>query len=355
MKRIPMADLIARHNRVADRLEPELLKWIREGRYIGGPEVSRCEEAVASLFGRRFGVGVGSGTDAIALGLRALGVQPGDDVLIPALSFFATAGAVVHIGARPVVVDVLEDQPVMDPEAAKAALTPRTTAVVVVHLYGATCPDPVLGVPVLEDSAQAAGQSPPACVGAVTAVSFYPTKTLGSAGDGGLVATDDESLADRVRALGNHGHVAGEQHLHEKVGGHVGVNSRLDSVQAIIVQAHLADLEVRVAHRRRLAARFDTALGSGLTAVFREPDHAVHQYVLRTKHRSALMAHLSAAGIDSSVYYPRSLASQPAIAPQPPTPAADRWSAELLALPCHVGVAEPEVVRIERALQGFKP
>ena len=354
MNRVPMVDLCARHERVADVLEPQLLKWIRGGRYVGGPAVERCESAVAERFGRAHGVGVASGTDALALSLRALGVTAGDEVLIPALSFFATAGAVLHLGARPIVVDVLEEQPLMDPDAAVEALTPRTKAAIVVHLYGGRCAAPNVDVPIIEDSAQAAGQTPPARAGCLTAVSFYPTKTLGGAGEGGMVATDDSDLAGRVRALGNHGHVAGALHLHERVSGHVGINSRLDPIQALVVSAHLADLSSRIERRQRLANAYDDALPDAAQKVVRESGHPVHQYVLRSGHRAALIGHLDQAGIDSAIYYPRSLASQPAVVRQPPTPIADRWAAELLALPCHVGISDESADRICDALASFR-
>jgi dTDP-4-amino-4,6-dideoxygalactose transaminase len=148
--------------------------------------------------------------------------------------------------------------------------------------------------------------------------------------------------------------VPGALHLHESTSGYVGINSRLDAVQALVVTAHLADLSARVERRRQLAAAYDQAVPDAAQTVARGPGHPVHQYVLRSRQREALIAHLDAAGIDSAIYYPRSLASQPAIAPQPATPVADRWAVELLALPCHVGITDESADRICDALASFK-
>jgi dTDP-4-amino-4,6-dideoxygalactose transaminase len=350
-----MVDLVSRHARVAEALEPQLLEWIRSGRYIGGEWVSQCERRVSRAFGRKEGVGVANGTDALVLSLRALGIGPGDEVIVPALSFFATAGAVLLVGARPVVVDILPDRPLLDPSAAAAAISKRTRAVIAVHLFGGRCPDPALDLPVIEDSAQAIGQDPPVRLGCLTAVSFYPTKTLGGAGDGGLVATDDSELAGRLRALGNHGHVAGEAHLHESAAGAPCGNSRLDAVQALILCAHLDDVKPRIGRRRALARSYDAVLPPTIRNVPRELGHPVHQYVVRCNQRSALQRHLDEHGIDTAIYYPRSLAAQPALAPQGPTPIADQWAAELLALPCHIGVEQVDALRIQSALSEFQP
>lgn len=353
--RIPMVDLAARYRAAAAEIETAALSVLRSGRWVGGPWVRRCEEELAAHFGRRLGVGLNSGTDALALALQALGVGAGDEVLVPAVTFFATAGAVARIGARPVVVDVLEDRPLLDPAAARAALGPRTRAAIPVHLFGMCCPDPQLPLPLVEDSAQAAGLSPPPRLGSCTAVSLYPTKSLGAAGDGGLLATDDADLAHRVRRLANHGADPHEPHLHHAIRGHVGTNSRLDSMQAAVAVTWLPHLPERVARRRWVARTYDRHLPPGTTAVDRTSDDPYHQYILRTPHREALRAHLHRAGVDTAVYYPRPLSSQPALAPQSPVPRADTWCRELLSLPCRASLADGEVERITTALSEFTP
>ncbi|MFH1466692.1 MAG: DegT/DnrJ/EryC1/StrS family aminotransferase [Pseudomonadota bacterium] len=353
--RVPMVDLAARHRRLAGPTEAAVLEVLRSGRWVGGPRLAEAEARLAALFGRAHGVGVNSGTDALSLALQALGVGPGHEVLVPALSFFATAGAVARIGARPVVVDVLPDLPLMCPEAARAALTARTRAAVPVHLFGMTCPDPGLPVPLVEDSAQAVGQAPPARLGVLTAASFYPTKTLGAAGDAGLVATDDPALAAAVRRLGGHGAVAGEAHLHALVAGQVGGNSRLDPLQAAILLAQLDDLPRRVARRRAIAARYDAALPAGFAAPTRAAADPVHHYLLRGAGRDALARWLAARGVESAIYYPRPLSAQPALQPQAPCPVAEAWSRTCLSLPCHEELTAAQVALVVASLEEFAP
>ncbi len=344
---VRMADLAARHARVAEAVERGVLEVLRSGRAVGGPVVTEAERALAAAFGWSHGVGVNSGTDALVLALQAVGVRTGDEVIVPAVSFFATAGAVVRAGAVPVLADVREDVPLLDPET--LPWTPRTRAVIAVHLYGARCALPVLAVPVIDDLAQAIGADPPARTGTIGAASFYPTKTLGAAGDGGIVLTDDPDLAERARRLANHGLAA--PHLHEDVDGLVGTNSRLDAIQAAVLLAHLADLPARVARRRAIAARYDSALPAAVRRLPRDAGHPVHHYVVRLAERDRVRARLADAGIETAVYYPRSLASQPALAAWArPTPHADSFCAECLALPVHEALSDTDVDRVIDAL-----
>ena len=344
---VRMADLAARHARVAEAAERGVLEVLRSGRAIGGPVVEAAERSLARAFGWGHGVGVNSGTDALILALQAVGVRPGDEVIVPAVSFFATAGAVVRAGAVPVIADVREDAPLLDAET--LPLTPRTRAVLAVHLYGARCVLPALPVPVVDDLAQAIGADPPARTGSIGAASFYPTKTLGAAGDAGIVLTDDPDLAERVRRLANHGLVA--PHLHEDVDGVVGANSRLDALQAAVLLAHLPDLGARVARRRALAACYDAALPPSVRRLPRDAAHPVHHYVVRVPERDRVRAHLADRGIETAVYYPRSLAAQPALAAwSRPTPRADAFCADCLALPVHEGLTDADVGRVVEAL-----
>lgn len=251
-----MADIGARHQRVAVDVEARVLAVLRSGQYIGGPVVDEATAKIATAFGWRHGVGVNSGTDALVYAMQALGVPRGAEVIVPAVTFFATAEAVERAGAVPIVADVREDLPLLDPE--RLPLTSRTALVIAVHLFGERCPLPELPVPVLDDSAQAIGALPTIRTGIAAAASFYPSKTLGAAGDGGLVMTDDPEVAARVRQLTHHGMVT--PHVHERVHGHIGGNCRLDALQAAVLLGHLPDVPARVARRREIAARYDGEL-----------------------------------------------------------------------------------------------
>lgn len=209
MERIRLVDLAARHRQVAAQVEAGVLEVLRSGVWIGGPVVAQAEQALAAALELPHGVGVGSGTDALALGLEALGLGPGARVAVPALSFFATAESVRLCGATPVFVDVLPERPLLDP----ARVPADVDAVVLVHLFGMRCPAPTTRAAVVSDAAQCLGWGHGRPEGAFAALSLYPTKTLGAAGDAGLVATADPALAARVRSLGSHGLSA--PHLHE--------------------------------------------------------------------------------------------------------------------------------------------
>lgn len=345
-----LCDLRARNDRVREDLDRRVLEVLHSGRFIGGPVVDEAEAAVAALLGRRLGVGVGSGTDALTLALASLGVGAGDEVIVPAVSFFATVESVLLCGARPVIVDVREDRPLLDPDAVARAMGPRVKAVVPVHLFGDRAALDRCSVPIVEDGAQIVGATPPPTDGLLTAVSFYPTKVLGAAGDGGLVATDDPQLALRVRRLGSHGMPA--NHVHERVAGHIGRNSRLDAIQAAVLLAHLPRLTERLARRREIAARLDLAL-AGL-ALPRDPGSPVSVYVIQHPERDALAQRLARRGVGSSVYYPAPMGSQAALAGQARVeraPNAERFCALALALPCHEDLSEPDLERLVETLK----
>lgn len=346
---IRMADLAARHARVAEAVEARVLEVLRSGRYVGGPVVAETERRLAETFGWRHAVGVNSGTDALIYALQAVGVRPGDEVIVPAVTFFATAGAVCRIGAIPVIADVREDEPLLDPTTLPR--TPKTRAVIAVHLFGAACPRPADDLLVVDDLAQAAGAQHKG--GDIGAVSFYPTKTLGAAGDGGVVLTDDADTAKALKLLTHHG-MATAYHA-EKIRGVVGANCRLDAVQAAVLGAHLDDLAARVERRRAHAARYDRWLPHGVRRLPRTVDHALHHYVVRVPRRDALQAFLRERDIETAVYYPLPLGAQPALAefPRAPTPNADRFCAEALALPVHECLDEEDVERVISAIAAF--
>ncbi len=337
---IRLVDTVARHEQVALAVESGVRDVLRSGRYVGGPVVAEAEATAARMFGRAHGVGVSSGTDALTLAILALGIGPGDEVIVPAISFFATTEAVIAAGATPVFVDVGDDA-CLDPNRARAALTARTRLVIAVHLYGTMCEPPDLGVPVLDDAAQAVGGAPPRARGVLTAVSTYPTKTWGAAGDGGFVLGDDPELIDRIRRLGNHGMTA--MHVHERVMGVVGRNSRLDAVQAAVLLAHAPHVPARVARRRAIAARYDADLPSAYSRVPRDKGSPIGVYVVRCARREELRAALAERGVETSVYYPRPMGRQPAISGAARCPRADQLCDELLALPAHEGLSDADV------------
>jgi len=348
MKPVCMADVAARHAEVSDQIERRVLEVLRSGRYVGGPQVREAERLAARWFGRADAVGVASGTDALMLALQAAGVRPGAEVIVPALTFFATAGAVLAIGARPVVVDVLEDA-CMDPDAAARARTHLTAAVIPVHLFGNLAPAPDLGVPVIDDAAQAIGGRVPRSNGVLTTLSTYPTKVWGGAGEGGFVVGDRAELLERVRRLGNHG-LGAEPDLHFLVSGVVGRNSRLDAVQAAVLVANEPRIQPRVEHRRALASRYDAGLPAGARPLPRDDDSPVHQYLVLVEDRGRVQAHLAARQIESRVYYPLPLHHQPALLQPAHTPVAEQLCTRLLALPIHRGMDDADVDRVLTAL-----
>jgi dTDP-4-amino-4,6-dideoxygalactose transaminase len=355
-----LVDLVGRHQD-APEVEPRVLAVLRSGRYIGGPVVDELERSVAALMGTSCAVGVNSGTDALLLALLAAGVGPGDEVIVPALSFFATAESVALTGAVPVLVDVLPDRPLLDPFAAAAAIGPKTRAIVPVHLFGdraAVPADLPASVAVVDDAAQAMGAASPPMLGRVAALSFYPTKVLGAAGDGGAVLCADADIAATVRALGSHG--MDEPHRHHRVNGAFGRNTRLDALQAAVLLGHLPRLPDRINRRRALAAMLDDALHDAVARpLVRDPGSAVPLYVVRHPRRAALEAALASRGIASSRYYPRAMGDQPALAHLPercrmPAPNAARFCEEALAIPCHEGMDEADAALLAAVVRGVE-
>ncbi len=252
-ERVPVVDLARR----AAALEPELsdavTRVVRSGRYLLGPELEQFESELATFTGRRYAVGVASGTDALRLALLAIGVGPGDEVIVPAFTAVPTAAAVCAAGAVPVFADVDADAATLDPGSAAAAVTDRTRAVIPVHLYGRPAVLPDLGVPVLEDAAQAIGAPDPASGSAAAAYSFYPTKNLGGVGDGGAVVTDDADLATTVRLLRAHGATEGYRHVR------VATNARMSEIEAAALRIGLRHVAEQNARRREIASRYREA------------------------------------------------------------------------------------------------
>jgi dTDP-4-amino-4,6-dideoxygalactose transaminase len=314
---VPLFDTRTPVEPLIDAIHAKLGEVIQASRFILGPEVSAFESELADYLGARHAIGVGNGTDAITLALRALGVGPGDEVVVPSFTFYASAEAVPLTGARPVFCDVDPETFCVTAETVKAAITPRTKAVVVVHLFGNVAPVAeieALGVPVLEDAAQAIGSRTPAgragALGAAATLSFFPSKNLGAFGDGGAVVTSDDEVADRVRMLRFHG--SRDKTTFELVGH----NSRLDEMQAAILRVQLPHLDDWADGRRRAAAHYrDAGLGE-LVDLPRPVDGcepAWHLYVVSHDRADDLAAALKAAGIGHKAYYRVPTHEQPAM------------------------------------------
>ncbi|MFD9905949.1 DegT/DnrJ/EryC1/StrS family aminotransferase [Streptomyces sp. NPDC059063] len=361
MTKVPFFDLRDMHaaTGVQAEIDAAVLRVSRSGRYILGPELEAFEAAFAAYCDNAYCVATGSGFAALELGLRALGIGPGDEVIVPAHTFVACWLAVSATGARPVPVEPAEGSFLLAPELLEAAVTARTRAVMPVHLYGHPADlDPIAevaerhGIALLEDAAQAHGASyrgRPVGSGHAVAFSFYPGKNLGALGDGGALVTDDPALADRLRLLRNYG--SREKYRHERRG----TNSRLDEIQSAVLAAKLPHLDAWNDRRRAIARRYTEAFAGlpGLAVPEAAPWAAPvwHQYVLRTPHREALRDRLTEAGVGTLIHYPVACHRTPAyagerIAPRAGLPRAERLAEEVLSLPIgpHLSDAAVELV-----------
>ena len=334
---------------------------IDRGWFVLGPEVEAFEHEFAAASGAPYAVGVGSGTDAIALTLRALGVGPGDEVITTPLSAAFTALAIVMAGARPVFADVDPIRLTIDPAQIERMIGPRTRAIVPVHLYGQPADMSVIeriasrhALPVVEDCCQAhlatTQGRPVGTIGIAGAFSFYPTKNLGALGDGGAVITHDAALADRVRRLRNGGQRARYDH------DQLGVNSRLDEIQAAVLRARLPHLKAWTSRRRELAARYRAALGGLSVEVPPECDtgHVYHLFVVRVPDRDRFQRQLAADGIETLVHYPLPIPRQQAFTHMAPAdcPMASRACDEVLSLPLHPGLSDDDLDSVVLAAKG---
>lgn len=361
MASIPFVDLRPSQEVLHRQLEVAA-SVLASGELVLGPNVSAFEEELAHATTTGGTVGVACGTDALALGLRALGVGRGDEVIVPAFGAFATAAAVLDAGATPVLVDVGRDRPLADLDAALDAVGHRTAAVVIVHLFGAVADAPTwieafdpLGVPVIEDCAQAQGAvlpdgSPVGSAGRFGAFSFYPTKNLGAAGDGGAVASNDLALLAEVRAWRSHGEREhrGTHHLPAR-------NSRLDEIQAALLRLQLPDLPGAVRRRRELSARYRDHLGAHLPYADHGDGGAPHLSVVQVSDPPAVAAALAAAGIGTGRHYPSALPDQPALAGRAklaPCGAtnARRWAQTCLSLPLRPQLRDADVDHVGQRL-----
>jgi dTDP-4-amino-4,6-dideoxygalactose transaminase len=320
--KVPFLDLKAQYQRIKPEIDQAIAEVVTDQYFILGPKVEAFEQAIAAYSSARYGIGVASGSDALILALLAIGVGPGDEVITTPFTFFATAGSISHVGARPVFVDIDPKTYNLDPAKIEDRITEKTKAIMPVHLFG-QCADmePIKVVArrhslkVIEDAAQAIGADyiqdslPPVRAGSIGDVgcfSFYPSKNLGAFGDGGMVTTDDDELARRLKLLRVHGAAAKYQYQL------IGLNSRLDALQAAVLLVKFRYLEEWTGQRRKNAAYYDNlfeeinaqGLGIGIPYVQYNNRHIYNQYVIRTPKRDELKAFLDREGIGTDVYYP---------------------------------------------------
>ncbi|MFQ5409764.1 MAG: DegT/DnrJ/EryC1/StrS family aminotransferase [Anaerolineales bacterium] len=365
VEQIPLVDLRAQHAALRREIDAALASVIASTRFVNGPQVAEFEAEFAEFCGARFAVGTASGTSALHLALRACGVGPGDEVITAVNTFTATAEAILHCGATPVFVDVQPNTLLIDPEFVAAAVSPRTRAVVPVHLFGQMAPLAALeviaarhGLDIVADAAQAHGAAQDGrgagAAGRAAMFSFYPGKNLGAYGDAGALATDDAAVAESVRLLRDHGRRA--KYEHEVVG----FGERLDTLQAAVLLAKLPRLRGWNAARAQIAAQYDAQLaGLPVRPVATAPgnSHVYHLYVIRTARRDDLRAYLSERGIATGVHYPTPLHLQAAYARlgyrRGQFPHAERAATEIVSLPIYPEMTPEQVTRVCDAIRGF--
>jgi dTDP-4-amino-4,6-dideoxygalactose transaminase len=357
--RVPLLDLKLQFASIRSDVLAAIERVCDSQQFIMGPDVQALEAELASAIGVTHAIGVSSGTDALLVSLMALGIGAGDEVIVPTFSFFATAGCVSRVGATPVFVDVEPHTLMLDPDAVRSAVTERTRAIIPVHLYG-LCADmdsihviaAAHGLHVIEDAAQAIGATyhgrQAGTMGTLGCFSFFPSKNLGACGDAGLVTTNDETLAKRVRRLRIHG--SEPKYYHHDIGG----NFRIDTLQAAVLRVKLPHLASWTAGRRANAARygelFDAAGATGRVRLPEEPQgltHIYHQYVVRLSDRDRVRKCLAERGVATEVYYPVPFHRQECFAHLPQHdrsfPNADAAARDVLALPIY-----PELTRAQQ-------
>jgi dTDP-4-amino-4,6-dideoxygalactose transaminase len=359
---VPFVDLQIQHRELSVELHAAIDGVLGSGHFILGEAVDRFESAFARYVGARHAVGVGSGLSAIELALEAHGIGPGDEVITAANTYIATVLAISAVGAQPVLVDADPRTYVIDPAAAAAAVTPRTRAIVPVHLYGQPVDLEAIGavarrhsLVIVEDAAQAHGaRSRGRMIGSAgntAAFSFYPSKNLGACGDGGMVVTDDERVAEKIRLLRNYGQR--QKYLHALQG----TNSRLDSLQAAFLAVKLPHLDRWNAARRRHAARYSSLLGSvvGTPAAAADVEHVYHLYVIETDRRDDMQKRLGAAGVQTGIHYPIPVHLQEAYASlgyrAGSFPVTEAAADRILSLPMYPELTDAQTAYVARQVQ----
>jgi dTDP-4-amino-4,6-dideoxygalactose transaminase len=360
--RVPFMSLVPGED--AADVRAAIDRVIARGWFVLGPEVSAFEEEFAAASGAAHAVGVGTGTDAIALILRALGIGAGDEVITSPLSAAYSALAIMMAGARPVFADVDAQRATIDPARIEERIGPRTRAILPVHLYGQSAD--MSGIEriaarhqltIVEDCCQAhlatSGGRPVGTIGVAGAFSFYPTKNLGALGDGGAIVTNDAALASRLKRLRNGGQT--DRYHHQEPG----INSRLDDMQAAVLRARLPRLRGWIERRRQLAARYRERLAGAPVTPLPERDrgHVYHLFVVETVDRDALQAHLASHGIETLIHYPLPIPRQPALAAAQPAECevAARLCGGILSLPLHPAMRDDDVDAVAAAVHAFTP
>ena len=366
---VPLLDLQAQYRPLRDEILAAITRVCDSQRFIMGPEIDALERELSALLGVKHAITVSSGTDALLLALMTLDIKAGDEVITPTYSFFATAGAVERLGARPVLVDIDPETFNIDVTQAIAAITPNTKAIIPVHLFGLSADlDPIMnaadraGIPVIEDAAQAIGSTYHSrrvgAIGAIGCFSFFPSKNLGAFGDAGLLTTEDDRLAKRARLLRTHGQEP--KYYHHLVG----ANFRMDALQAAVLRVkapHLAGwTEGRRANAARYRALFAAAGVDGAVSLPTEPPDRLHifnQFVIRTPERDALKRHLDARGVGNEIYYPVPFHLQPCFAHlghrRGDFPHAERAATESLAIPVYGELSQDQQEFVVSAVAEF--
>jgi len=369
---VPLLDLPAEYASIRDEVDSAMARVVEKQHFVLGPEVEALEAELADYLGVRHAIGCASGTDALLLPLKAIGAVPGDEIIVPGFTFFATAGAVWNAGFRPVFCDVDAETFNVTRASVEAVWTDRTRGFIPVHLFGQPAPMEDLlalarerGAWVMEDAAQSIGSHrmlpdgetrSSGTMGDCGAYSFFPTKNLGAFGDGGLIVTDDDAFAEKLFKLRVHG---GQQMYHHQ---YVGTNSRLDALQAAVLRAKLPHLDAWTRQRQANGALYDAQLDGvpGVSPPFRDPgsDHVFNQYTIRTTRRDELRAALAEKGIGSGVYYPVALHLQACFSElggrAGDLPVAEAACQEVLSLPIFPSVGEDRIRRVTDAIRAFQ-
>jgi dTDP-4-amino-4,6-dideoxygalactose transaminase len=361
--KIPLLDLVAQYHSIKEEMDEAVLGVLESGSFILGPNVTALEQEVAAYLGVKHAVGVASGTDALVIALRAAGVEPGDEVIVPAFSFFATAGTVMIVGVHPVFVDIDPSTYLINTAAIEAVITSKTKAIIPVHLYGQPADmDEIMdiaerhGLKVIEDNAQAIGAvykgKKTATIGDIGCLSFFPSKNLGAYGDGGMVTTNDDRIAEKVRMLRMHGWK--KKYFPEMLG----YNSRLDEMQAAVLRVKLKYLDGWNARRMEVAREYSKYLGEfGLHVPIEAPDrtHVYHLYMVPFEEREVVQQKLKDVGIASAVYYPQPLhlaePSRKFGTGEGQCPVSEQCSKTLLALPVFPDMTAAQIEEVLAAVE----
>lgn len=362
---VPLLDLTAQFRTIEPEIRQAIDGVLVSGRYIGGPEVAEFEKEVGAYCQVPHAIACASGTDALILAMRALGVGPGDEVITPAYSFLASASSVSLVGGTPVFVDVEPDTYNLDPTKLEKAITPKTKAVIVVHLFGQCADMDTIGnlckrrgLPLVEDAAQAIGAEwkgrRAGSMGDIGCFSFFPSKNLGAFGDGGLVVSTRQDLADKLRILREHGAKPKYHHIE------LGMNSRLDALQAAVLRVKLRHLEGWTQGRRQNADLYRDRLAgvpAGLPVARPEARHIYNQFVIRSTRRDALREHLTAAGVGTEIYYPKPMHVQPCFKALGHTdgdfPVSEAAARETVALPIYPELTRDQITYVSDRVREF--